>query len=100
VAEGLAEVLGDDGGALGGAGVVARVREAGEPLEEDLELEEDFVLLVEREAREPRLARLRVLAPQAARVAEQIGVRIALQGERLQAHRPVEGRGHGGEDSR
>ena len=58
----LAEVLRDHRSALRRAWVISRVREAGEALEENLELEEDVVLLVEREPVEPRLSSLRVLA--------------------------------------
>ena len=79
----LAEVLGDDGRLARRAGVVARVREAGEALEQDLELEEVLDLSLERQAREPRLARLRVLAAQPARVAQQIVVGVALLGRAI-----------------
>jgi len=57
--------------------VVARVGEAGETLEQDLQLEERLVLLVGGEPRKPRLARLLLLASEPARVAQQLGVGVA-----------------------
>src|SRR6185437_66576 len=56
----------------------ARVGEAGEPLEEDLHLEELLHLPIARQAREPCFAGLSLLAPEAARVAQEIVVRVAL----------------------
>ena len=61
-AEVLAEIVADDGLPAAGAGVVARVGEAGEALEQDLQLEEGLLFLVGAEPREPRLARLLLLA--------------------------------------
>jgi hypothetical protein len=57
VREVIAEVEADDGLPLPRARVVARVGEAGDALQEDLQLEERVLLLVGGEAREPRLAR-------------------------------------------
>ena len=77
VREVLAEVEADDRLPPPRARVVPRVREAGQALQEDLQLEERLVLLVGREPREPRLARLLLLAAEPARVAEQLRVRVA-----------------------
>ena len=65
------------GGATRRARVVARVREAREPLEEHLELEERLLAAALGEPRDPLVARLRLLAPQAARVAQELGVGVA-----------------------
>jgi hypothetical protein len=67
----LAEILRDDGRPAGRAGVVARVREAREALDEDLEFEQRL----DGEACQPSIARLGLLAPQSARVAQEIVVR-------------------------
>src|SRR6266446_2056642 len=81
----LAEIVRDDRRAPRRAGVVARVRETGEPLEEDLELEEDFFFAFDRQSLQPRFARGRLFATQTARVAEEIVVSVALF--RRQRHR-------------
>jgi hypothetical protein len=73
----LVKVVADDRVAARGAGVVPRVREARDALEEDLELEERLFLLVRGELGEPRLARLLLLAPEPPRVAQELGVRVA-----------------------
>ena len=81
----LAEVLRHDGRLARRAGVVARVGEAGQALEQDLQLEEVLDLALERQPRQPRLARLRVLAPQPARVAQQVVVDVALLARRIES---------------
>ncbi len=70
------EIVPHDGGAAGRAGVVARVRVAGRCLEQHLELEQEIVLVLERERREPRLALEALLEVQPPRAAEQAGVRV------------------------
>src|SRR6185436_7090833 len=77
VAEVLAEVVADDRLPAAGAGVVPRVGEAGEALQEDLELEERLFLLVGGEAREPRFASLLLLAAKSARFAQELGVGVS-----------------------
>jgi hypothetical protein len=75
--------------------MISRVGEAGEPFEEDLELEEDVVLPIEREPVEPALTRLRVLATEPAGVAEKVRVRVVLERERCSAkQRLLIGQGH------
>lgn len=93
----LAEVLRDDRGALGWPGVIPGIGEASEPLQQDLQLEEDVVLLVERQPVKPRLAGLSLLAPEAARLAEEIRVGIALERKRRSRSKRrghLIGRGH------
>ena len=76
----LAKVLRDDRRLARRPGMVAGVREARQALEQDLELEQVLHLALQREPGEPLLARDGVLAPQTARVAEQIVVYVALLG--------------------
>ena len=73
----LAKVEADDRLAAPVARVVARVGEAGDALEQDLQLEERVFFLVGGEARVPRLARLLLLATEPARVAQELGVGVA-----------------------
>ena len=96
------EILRNDGGSTGRPGVIARVGEAHQPLEQNLELEEQVVLVRRRQVRDPRVAGLRLLAPQAAHVAQQLGIGIALAGrdrsggrERTHAQEDVRRRGKG-----
>ncbi len=88
----LAEVLGHHRRLARRPGVVARVGEAGQALEEDLELEQVLDLALHGEPGQPRLARRRVLAPQPARVAQQVVVDVALLRRAAVARRR---RGHG-----
>ena len=74
----LAKVLGDDRRPARWARVVAGVREAREPLEQDLELEEVLDLSLDRKARQPGFARLGLLAPQAARIAQEVVIGVPL----------------------
>jgi hypothetical protein len=58
--------------------MVARIGEAREALQQDLELEEVLDLSVHRHARKPGLARLRLFAAETARVAQEVVVRVSL----------------------
>ena len=75
------KILGDGGPALRGAGMVALVAVAGDSLEEHLELEEGLFLALPRQRQKPRVARRGLVAPQAARVAQEVRVDIALGGQ-------------------
>ena len=87
VAGTLTEIVAEEGATLPIGEVIARVGEAGEALEQDLQLEEALFFLVGGELGEPRVAGLLLLAAHAARVAEQLGVRVAA------GARPGSGRG-------
>jgi hypothetical protein len=57
--------------------VVARVAPRGHTLEQHLEFEEALLFALDGEARVPGVARGRVLAAQAPRVAQEVGVGVA-----------------------
>jgi hypothetical protein len=77
----LVEVLGDRRPGGRRTGVVPRIAEAGDPLEEHLELEERLLLALPGERDEPRIARGRLLATEPAGVAQQVRVDVALVAE-------------------
>jgi len=85
--QGLAVVLGDDRRLLRGARVVARVREAREPLQEHLELEERLLAAVLGQLRDPLIARVRLLAAQAARVPQELRIGIGARAGRNRTRR-------------
>src|SRR4051812_17092464 len=72
-----AKIVRDDGGAAGSSRVVARVREASGGFEQDLELEQELVLAIDGERREPGLARGTLLALEAPCTAQKVGVGVA-----------------------
>src|SRR5260221_10897692 len=72
------EVLGDDGRALRRPRVIPRVREACCRLEENLELEEQLLLVVDRKLGEPSVAMRPVLAREVPSADEKIGVGVAV----------------------
>ncbi len=79
--ERVAVVLRDDRRATRRTRVVARIREAREPLEQHLELEEMLLFALADEARDELLARRRLLAPETARVAQELLIRVAFAGK-------------------
>lgn len=74
----LAVILRDDGRPPRRAGVVAGIGEAGEALERNFQLKEQLLFEIRWKLREPRLARLRLFATQPSRIAQEVGVRIAV----------------------
>src|SRR4029077_2357835 len=69
--------------------VVAGVREAREPFEKDLKLEQVLDFSLDGQLREPGFSGVRMLSHQAARVAQQIVVRVTFV-----PHRALEPHGH------
>jgi hypothetical protein len=77
-------------GARGRPRLVARVAEAHEPLQQHLQLEERFLSAVGRQRRDPLLPRERALRREAARIAEQLRVRVSRRAVRVLAHLAAE----------
>jgi hypothetical protein len=68
--EGLAIVLRHDRRSAGRACVISRIRKAREPLQEDFELEEHVDASRPADSREPLFARVGLLTPKSARIAQ------------------------------
>jgi hypothetical protein len=78
LAQMIAKIQRDEGPAAGGPRVIARIGEAGDAFEQNLEFEQHLGFAVSAEAGEPGVARELLLTPQAARVAQQFGVGVGL----------------------
>ena len=78
LAQVIAKIQRHEGSTAGGPCVVARIGEASDALEQDLQLKQDFVFAVCAEPREPCVSRKLLLTPQSARVAQQFGVGVGL----------------------
>ena len=76
IREVAAEVDGHHRRASRRSGVVTRIGETGEPFEQDLELEEQLFLVVERQRRKPGFARLLLLATQTSGLQQELGISV------------------------